>query len=375
MKRSVKRLVLLGGGHAHCAVLAHFAQQRVPAIELVLVSPWRHAVYSGMVPGWMAGDYRFEECRIDLDALAARAGAQRIEDRAVALHADERRIVMQSGREIEYDLLSLDVGSVAALAGLAGTEHGIALRPIEHMQTVLESLDERARSGTLRTLAVVGAGAAGVEVLLALNHRLAGIAPGRVQALLVADEAGLLPNHGARARHLVRSAFERLGIRVLPGVAVRALSAHGLERVDGETIAADAVILATGAAPHPWLAASSLAGDARGFVAVDDCLRSVSHPQVFGAGDAVTTIHDPKPKSGVFAVRQGPALALNLELALSGGQPRPFHCPSRALAIFNTGGKRAIAAWQGLAAEGGWVWRWKDWLDRRFMARYVSKGE
>lgn len=293
----------------------------------------------------------------------------------MALRADERRVVLQSGNEIEYDLLSLDVGSVAALAGLAGAEHGIALRPIEHMQTALESLDERTRSGMLRTLAVVGAGAAGVEVLLALNHRLAGIAPGRVQALLVADETGLLPNHGASARHRVGAAFARLGIRMQSGVAVRALSAHGLELINGEIIAADAVILATGAAPHSWLAASSLTADARGFVAVDDCLRSVSHPQVFGAGDAVTTIHDPKPKSGVFAVRQGPALALNLERVLAGAQPRPFHCPSRALAIFNTGGKRAIAAWQGLAAEGRWVWRWKDWLDRRFMAQYASGGE
>jgi len=366
----MKRLVLLGGGHAHCAVLAHFAKHPSARTELVLVSPWRHAVYSGMVPGWMAGDYRFEECSIDLAALAVQAGAQRIEERAVALHADAQRIVLQGGREIGYDLLSLDVGSTAALAGLAGTEHGIALRPIERMQATLESLDEKARNGKLQTFAVVGAGAAGVEVLLALNHRLASIAPGGVRAILLADEAGLLPNHGERARHLVHSAFERLGIRVQAGIAVQSLSQTGLQLVNGEVIAADAVVLATGAAPHPWLAASPLARDARGFVAVDECLRSISHPQVFGAGDAVTTIHDPKPKSGVFAVRQGPALALNLERVLAGGQPRPFHCPSRALAIFNTGGKRAIASWQGLAVEGRWVWRWKDWLDRRFMARY-----
>jgi len=368
----MKRLLLLGGGHAHCAVLAEFARRRSAATELVLVSPWRQAVYSGMVPGWMAGDYRFDECRIDLQGLAAAAGARRIEDGAIALQADARRVVLQSGLEIEYDLLSLDVGSVAALAGLAGAEHGIALRPIEHMQSILQSLDERARSGALRRLAVVGAGAAGVEVLLALTHRLAAIAPGGLSVMLVADSAMLLPDHGSNPRRLVAAALKRLGVSLHLGVAVRAIDPQGIQLANGEAIAADAVILATGAAPHPWLAASALARDARGFVAVNDCLRSVSHAQVFGAGDAVTTINAPKPKAGVFAVRQGPALARNLMLALDNQAPRPFDCPSRALAIFNTGGGRAIASWQGLAAEGHWVWRWKDWLDRRFMARYAT---
>lgn len=368
----MKRLVLLGGGHAHCEVLAQFARRRGQDAELWLISPWRHAVYSGMVPGWMAGDYRFEECRIDLEGLAALAGARRIEDRVVALNVDARRILLQSGREVAYDLLSLDVGSVSALSGLSGTQHGIALRPIEHMQSILDSLDERARSGDLRHFAVVGAGAAGVEVLLALHHRLSNIAPGRIDARLIADTAVLLPDHGVSARRRVDAVLRRLGIRLHLGVAAEAIDPQGLQLTNGARLAADAVILATGAAPHPWLAESALAPDARGFVAVDDCLRSVSHAQVFGAGDAVTTIDDPKPKAGVFAVRQGPALARNLMLALEDRAPQPFACPSRALAIFNIGGRRAIASWNGLAAQGHWVWRWKDWLDRRFMARYAA---
>jgi selenide,water dikinase len=371
----LRRLVLLGGGHAHCEVLARFARRRSGNVELVLVSPAPHAIYSGMVPGWIAGDYRYEDCRIDLDPLATAAGALRIEDRALALDADARRIVLQSGREIDYDLLSIDVGSTTALAGLAGAAHGIALRPIEQLETTLIALDARARSGALRALLVVGAGAAGVEVLLALRHRLARLAPGELKATLVADSTVLLPDHGARARRLAERTLARLGVHRRFGVAVRAVTPAGVQLADGTEIAADAVILATGAAPHPWLAAAALARDARGFVAVDDCLRSSSHPGVYGAGDAVTTIRAPKPKAGVYAVRQGPVLAHNLMQALGDRSPRAFACPAQALAIFNTGGRRAIASWRGLAAGGHWVWRWKDGLDRRFMARYAKAGQ
>lgn len=370
----MKRLVLLGGGHAHCEVLAQFARSGRGGTELVLVSPARHAVYSGMVPGWIAGDYPFGACRIDLDVLAAAAGALRIEDRAVRLEADARRIVLQGGREIDYDLLSLDVGSTAVLDGLGGAEHGIALRPIDQLETTLQALDARARRGRLRSFVVVGGGAAGIEVLLALHYRLSKLAQDAPRATLVSDGGVLLPGHGASARRRVAASLDRANIVVRLGVPVCALDEEGVRLADGTALRANAVILATGAAPHPWLATASLAKDAHGFVAVDACLRSLSHDTIWGAGDAVTILASPTPKAGVYAVRQGPVLAQNLGLALEGRPPRPFDDASPALAIFNTGGRRAIASWRGLAAEGSWVWRWKDWLDRRFVKRYAASA-
>lgn len=366
-----KRLLLLGGGHAQCAVLADFARRPLSGVELLLVSPNRHAVYSGMVPGWIAGDYRFEQCRIDLALLAARAGARLVQARATSLDADARRVVLDSGESLDYELLSLDVGSSAAVAGIAGAEHAVTLRPIEELEPVLLRLEVQARQDRLRSMAVVGGGAAGIESALALHHRLASRAGQALQVSLLADTPSLLPGHCARARTLVREALARQGIAVRLAATVQALHSGGVRLASGEQIAADAVILATGPAPHAWLVASKLALDERGFVAVDDGLRSVSHPEVFGAGDAVTTIDHPRPKAGVFAVRQGPVLALNLRQVLSGDAPRPYVSPERALAIFNTGDRRAIAAWGDLAAGGAWVWHWKDWLDRRFMRRYA----
>lgn len=366
----MKRLVLLGGGHSQLAVLARFAREPAADTEIVLVSPARHALYSGMIPGWIAGDYAFEDCRIDLQPLAERAGARRIEVRAAALDADARRVMLEDGSAIGYDLLAIDVGSAAARTGIAGTEQAIALRPIEAIYARLAEFDARVRTGNIARLAVIGAGAAGVEVLLCLMHRCATLLQRPVQGVLIGDANGLLPGHGCRARDMVRHELERRGAELHIGTAVRAVNAEDIALADGSRLAADAAILATGAAPHAWLAASALARDEQGFIATDAKLRSTSHPEVLAAGDCATQVADPRPKSGVHAVRQGPVLAANLAALLQRREPQSFRCPTRALALFNLGGKRAVASWGGLAAGGRWVWRWKDALDRSFVDGY-----
>ena len=153
----MKRLVLLGGGHSQLAVLERLAREPAADCEVVLVSPARHAVYSGMVPGWIAGGYRFADCCIDLLPLAQAAGARRVEARAVALDPDERRLTLDDGSALDYDLLSIDVGSAAATDGIKGTGLAIALRPIEALPAKLDAFDEGVRTGRIRRLAVAGA--------------------------------------------------------------------------------------------------------------------------------------------------------------------------------------------------------------------------
>ena len=373
----MKRLVLLGGGHSQLAVLARLARDPVAGTEVVLVSPARHAVYSGMVPGWIAGGYRFEDCRIDLQPLAQAAGARRIEARAVALDPDERRLNLDDGSTLDYDLLSIDVGSTAATEGIKGAAQAIALRPIEALPDKLDAFDTGVRAGRIRQIAVAGAGAAGVEVLFTLLHRAATKLGTVLDAVLVADTGGLLPGHGERAQRLTGGELARRGVVMRFDLVLREVGPEGLVLSDLRRpaalpvrIAADAVILATGAAPHPWLSASALVRDDRGFVAVDARLRSVSHPEVFASGDCATLLDDPRPKSGVYAVRQGPLLAANLMAVLNGGEVREFSYPERALAILNLGDGRAIASWRRFAVQGGWVWHWKDRLDRGFIERY-----
>jgi len=369
--RAVRRLVLVGGGHSHAAVLKRFGEDPVAGVELVLVNPGRYAAYSGMIPGLIAGDYEWRQCHIDLEKLAGFAGARFVEDRAAGIDPGARRVALAGGEALEYALLSIDVGSTPAALAVPGVaRYAVSVRPVERLIAALEDLRERSRRGEIARVAVVGAGAAGVELALSLQQRLrreGGALPGFVVAT---DAPHVLPGHSARARAIVGRILRERSISVLAGKAVAAVSGSGLTLAGGEEVAADAVIWATGAAAPEWLSATRLALDARGFIAVWRTLQSISHPEVFAAGDCATLVDDPNPKSGVFAVRQGVLLAANLRRALAGQTLVPFSSSSLALSLLNCGDGRAVASWDGIALEGQWVWRWKDWIDRRFMARY-----
>jgi pyridine nucleotide-disulfide oxidoreductase family protein len=326
----VKRVLLLGGGHAHAWVLREGVQG-----EVTLVTPYPHHVYSGMLPGFVAGHYKLDEIRIDVAALAARAGVRLVLGRVAALDAKRRVARLEDGAELSYDLASLDVGSQAAAPGYA-----LAAKPFEpFMEQWLEARER------VRAVAVVGGGAAGVEVAMAAAHRT------NARVTLYSDRpmfrAGL-------ARRIARQ-LARLGVGLRAGVAF----------TDEMAKDHDLVIWTAGAAALPWLAQSGLATDERGFVLVDDRLRSVSHPEVHAAGDCATLRGAPHAKSGVFAVRHAPVLAANL----AGAQQR-YVPQRRTLALISCGERYAIADWGGLSWEGAWVWRWKDRIDRRWVERF-----
>src|SRR6266480_2814404 len=278
-----------------------------------------------------------------------------------------REVTTARGERLHYDVLSLDTGSSAGEpAGAA--EHALRVRPVEPFLAGWERLRESARRGEVRRIAVIGGGAAGVEVLLAMRHGLAGVA---VEFALF-SELPILAGHGAR-RRIVRMLCER-GVAVHAGRKVLAAGENGLELDGGGRFEAQIVVWATGAYAPSRIAHSGLATDARGFVAVSDTLQSRSRPEIFAAGDVATVIGEPRPKSGVFAVRQGPVLARNLRRALAGKALERFRSPSRSLALISCGGRYAVASWGRFSLEGAWVWRWKDRIDRRFVGQYRFGG-
>ena len=371
----VKRLVLVGGGHSHLEVLRRLAERPRPDFDSVLLTPDRYAVYSGMIPGVIAGDYALEDCRIDLAALARRAGARLLLDAATGLDAGRRGVLTSSGETLAYDLASLDVGSMPATHGVPGVaEHAMKVKPASGFLQGLGSWCEAHAKSRSPRIAVVGAGAAGAEIAFTLWHRLNRDSATRAQVTLVAESADLLPGFDAGTRRFATRIAGVRKIHLRLGAGVIAVDAGGLTLAGGARIPADTVIWVAGPAALPWLRATPLATDAAGFVAINASLQSLSHPEVFAAGDCAAHGTDPKPKSGVFAVRQGPVLAANLMRAARGEPLLAFKSSSSALAILNCGGRHALAGWRGHAFAGRWVWFWKDWLDRRFVRRYAARA-
>lgn len=369
----MKRLVLAGAGHAHALILRALVQQPMPGVEVVVISPEPLAPYSGMVPGWLAGHYRFDEIAIDFPRLAMAAGARWCQGEIHALDPARRRLRLADGGTLDYDVLSLNVGSTLQPPP---AEHArmLPLRPLAMLRRRYESLLERwAREPADRPFVVtaVGGGAAGFEALLAVLTRLRALRPDQVvQGGLLIRGTRLLPGLAPAARRAAQRALDRAGVNVQVG-------SGWCTSVDRSS---DVVLWATGAEAHEWqrdpARRGSLAVDDQGFVRIDEQLRSVSHPQVFAAGDCASWSAQSLPKAGLHAVRMGPVLAGNLRAALRGpagaGELR-VHRPQRHfLALLATGDGRAIASRGPFGAEGAWAWRWKDRIDRRFLRQFLA---
>ncbi len=218
---------------------------------------------------------------------------------------------------------------------------------------------------------MVGAGAAGAEVLLSMQHRLRKIAPGvRPEFELIGDEPDLLTGHNASVRAILKRALEARGVKLRPSSRVERVDRGRLHLRGGTSIATELIAWATGASPSLWPRSVGLATDERGFILVNDALQSISHPAVFAAGDIASVKNHPRPKSGVFAVRAGPPLEHNLRRVLQDLPPIAWQPQRHALALITTGDRHAIASRGDLALHGDWIWHWKNRIDRRFMRRY-----
>jgi pyridine nucleotide-disulfide oxidoreductase family protein len=358
------RLVLVGGGHAHVEVLRQLAETPIPRLETTLVSERAHAIYSGMVPGFVAGQYTAREIAVDLAALAGRAGARLLEQRVVRIDPEIRRIGTDAGETLDYTLASLDVGSTVAGLGTPGVrEHALASRPIADLVEQVEELPAAGR------VAVVGGGAAGFELACCVRERMAattGIPP---HTTLVEADDRILPGASGLLRRVAERAARARGIRIRAGARVRAVREDGLELTDGERIEAERVLWVTGAAPHPFLRDAPLPHDDAGFLPVTPSLLVEGRHDLFAVGDCASL--PGTRKAGVYAVRQGPVLAANLRAHVEGTPLRDYTPQHDFLALLNLGDGRAIAAKWGLAAHGRWAMRLKDRIDRGWMARYA----
>lgn len=363
--------MLVGLGHAHLFVLEALAQRRFPPCEVLLCTADTQHVYSGMVPGWLGGQYTRDELSFDVAALCEGAGVTLIAQHVTALDPDARVVTLRNGERVPFDVCSLAVGSVPAGLDEPGVrEHAEPLKPFDRVQGMQSRVDALRTRGS-GSVTVVGGGLAGVEMALALRAR---DADGSLTVRIVSSE-------------------DRLGAGRAPSLAgalARACDAHGVERVLGARVTevtathvvldhqtalpSEITLWATGSAAPDWLATSGLATDAQGFLSVGDDLRSTSASHVFAAGDCATLVSAPRTaKAGVYAVRMGPVLARGLAAALQGKpSPERFTPQPRWLALVTTSDGSAIASYGRLTWRGRWALYLKDRIDRRFIARFTA---
>lgn len=355
------RVLRIGAGHAHAQVLRNWIAAPLPGIQPVLVSPSARVPYSGMVLGWLAGVYTYDEICIDFAVLAAAAGVRLIVDTVTGLDPDRRSVRLASGEILGYDLLSLNVGSTLNPPPPQGSTQVLSLRPLGSLRTAWEELLGELSPGSvspLLTVTAVGGGAAGVEALLAVLARLRPLRS--VHGTLISRGAVLLSGLAPKAARAAQAALASSGVMVQLGAA----------HADAAVPTSGLLLWAVGAEAHAWQRDCGLAVNAHGFIRIDGQLRSISHPQVYAVGDCADSAQ-PLLKAGVHAVRMGPVLSRNLGAALGVGTAVEYRAQRRVLALLSTADGSAIASRGRWSVRGRWVWRLKNQIDRRFLRRFA----
>jgi selenide, water dikinase len=371
-----KDLVLVGGGHSHVIALRMLGMKPVPGLQITLLSPDTRTPYSGMLPGFVAGHYDEQDIHIDLVPLCRFAGARFIQCAVDGIDPLMQTVSTEGRPALRYDVLSIDIGISPELDAVPGARGNvIPVKPINEFLLHWRDFVARVARGEVTTVGFVGAGAGGVELCLAVQHRLAKeFAPHThpLQWHLFADGSDILVDYPATVRERFKRIMAERGISIHQGWRV--------SRVDGDTLVSDAgdqarldeIFWVTSAAAQPWLQNSGLKLNDKGFICTRNTLQTDSHSNVFAVGDTAHMMAHPRPKAGVYAVRQGMPLVRNITRFLL-QQPLKDFVPQRDfLSLISTGDQHAVASRNGRSIEGAWVWRWKDWIDQRFMRRFSA---
>ncbi|SPJ30173.1 selenide, water dikinase SelD [Falsiruegeria mediterranea] len=362
-------LVLIGGGHSHALVLRKWGMSPLPGARLTLINPGPTAPYSGMLPGFVAGHYTRDALDIDLVRLARYAGARLVLGAVTGMNAAAKTVSVGGRPPIAYDVASVNVGITSDMPAVPGfAEHAVPAKPLGPFAEKWAAY--LAGTGPAR-VAVIGGGVAGAELVMAMAHALK--SRGRLAEITLVDQAQALSATGPKAARLIRQTIAELGVSLIENTGVARIDHDKLVLSTGQEIEADFITGAAGARPYDWTANCGLDLH-EGYISVDAHLRS-SDPSVFAAGDCAHLSFDPRPKAGVYAVREAPILLNNLRAAMGVGRPKTYKPQRDYLKLISLGGKSALAERLGTAVQGGLMWRWKDHIDQTFMTRFRDLPE
>jgi pyridine nucleotide-disulfide oxidoreductase family protein len=377
-KNIPKNIVLIGGGHSHAIVLKLFAIHPLPGVNLILITPDRYTPYSGMLPGHIAGFYQYNECHIDLQNLCKFAHTKLYLDQVIGLDLNHQKVFCVNQPAIDFDILSIDIGSTPEKSYISGAaEYTIAAKPVAQLLEHWHQLQENIVINSLKNLSIgiVGGGAGGVELALSMQTGLQNLGIDNLQIDLWQHSDQLMPNYHLSVQKIIKKTIINHNIKLHLGETVSEISLQQqklqVKCQSGLVVECDQVFWVTQASAADWVKNSGIGTDAKGFILVDDNLKSITHPHIFAAGDIAKMINYHLPKAGVFAVRQGKPLYENLRRTILGKSLICYKPQKSYLSLITTGNRQALANRGSLTLPPHpLLWNWKNWIDRHFMAQF-----
>ena len=366
-------LVLVGAGHSNIALIRRFAMDPLESVRLVVINPESTAPYSGMLPGFLAGQYIADELFIDVAALCKQAGARFIRGSLERVDTASKMLLIRhqafpNVRElyIPYDYAVLNTGAAPA-DSFPSTHAGCYyVKPIRELLIDLPRIDERMRRGN-RSMVIAGGGAAGIELAFAFRARYGSDATITLVSRRSIDHDNAL----SAGASVIRRALEEKRITLIESVEVTEAVVGEVRLSDGRSVAAYVVCVATPVRAPSWIEQSGLAGK-DGFLNVNAELQVDDYEGLYASGDIVN-LPSSRGRSGVMAVRAGQYLAKALVQKIRGRHVSPFRPQRHWLTLLNLGDGEAIAVRGSLAYKGASLFKLKDRIDQKFMARFKPR--
>jgi NADH dehydrogenase FAD-containing subunit len=370
-----KRLVFVGGGHAHLTSLKNLSQFKKSGHQVTLISPSPYHYYSGMGPGMLSGIYQPWEVRFHVKKLAEDRGATFIKGRAIKVDPLQRLLFLDSGEKVHYDVVSFNTGSEVPIETLTKTpaDHLFPVKPVINLLKARQTILEAIRNKKTLRFVVAGGGPAGIEIsanLLRLLHENRG----KGEITLIGGKR-LLGDAPDKVRRLAMESLTRRGVEIIEGSHVKAIEKGQVTLGDGKRFEMDFAFLAIGIQPSSLFRDSGIPVGADGGLLVNPYLQSVAHPDLFGGGDCISLDGRSLAKVGVYAVRENPVLYHNLLAALERGKMEVFTPQKEFLLIFNMGNGKGIFWKRNWIWEGRLALLLKDYIDRKFMRTFQVSGE
>ena len=377
-------LVLIGGGHSHAITLKLWGMSPIPGVRITLITDTSHAPYSGMLPGHVAGFYSFDETHIDLRRLARFSKAQFYLDQAINLDLINNKVICANYPPIAFDYLSIDIGSTPKTINIPGaSQYTIAAKPVPEFLKTWNTLVKKVSNEPQKqySISIVGGGAGGVELALNIHSRLTRILQrsnrplSNIKIHLFHQGKTLLTNHNCWVSEKSKVILQQRKIQLFLNQKVIKVTSNSSDGYQvnchtGLVVDCDFIFWVTQGSAPSWIKNCGLKTDDRGFILVNKNLQSISHTNIFAAGDIATIQDAVRPKAGIFAVRQGKPLFKNLQKIILKKSLLSYQPQKYFLSLIGTGDKRAIASWSYFGWESSVLWRWKDYIDRQFMQQF-----
>ncbi|MFT5208640.1 MAG: selenide,water dikinase [Flavobacterium sp.] len=368
-----RELILIGGGHSHVLVLKMLGMHPIPGLKVTLISPDVLTPYSGMLPGVVAGHYQSEEIHIDLIPLCRFANVRFIQSKVHNIDIANNTLQCKNWPDIEFDVLSIDIGITPAIESVPGARAQVLpVKPIGQFLERWTHFLAKAKKGETKDVGIVGAGAGGVELAFAINYRLQKELDATLAVHLFTADDSVLEGYSEKVRRQVTKTLSDVGIRVHSKCRIVEVENRKLTSDSAEEFTLDEIFWVTGAASQSWLEQTTLPLNESGFIQIRETLQVDGCDHIFAAGDIANMFNNPRPKAGVYAVRQGPVLYKNIKRFLLGKSLLTFTPQTEFLSLISLGSKSAIASKYGLSLEGKVIWQLKNWIDIKFMNRFST---